>query len=390
MALLSRNLPNAWKRQFARALRTGLNLSYLMLRGLRRKDNKVVFLSRQTDGIPYDFDLAIEKLAEQYPEIEVKALGGRLNPDSAGEDDYLSFASTILRSLYHLATSKVAVLDAYWPAVSMVNLGQEITVFQMWHSLGKVKKSGLATVGMRDGRSEAAAREYSMHEGYDYVFAGAPAWNKAYIESFPVEEKQILNTGLPRAAYLVNEKQTIASNIRAAHPELEDGKVVLYAPTFRRGGGTASGARAVVDALNRDGWQVVVKGHANQPLLAPDGTFHDISDFSAPELLTVADYLITDYSAIAVEGALLDVPTHYYLYDFDDYTANNGLNIDLEAEMGPCVHQTTGSLRRALQAPYPRDLLAAYKEKYVLDDPANATGAVVEALVQKGGLCRNA
>ena len=366
----------------------GLRTWYRLMDLFPRSRRKVVFLSRQSDSIPPDFELLIEALRKRFPDVRVAAVGSRFNPDTAGPTDYLWFGFAMLRSLYHLATSKVAVLDAYWPAVSMVDLSPSITVFQMWHSLGKIKKSGLATVGREHGRTKEAAEAFAMHQGYDFVVAGAPFWNQYYIESFGVSQQQLLNIGLPRAAYLVNEREAIAKRIYAAYPELKEGRTVLYAPTFRRGGGAAFGARRIVNNLSKDGWTVIVKGHANQALLAPEKLFLDCPDFTAPELLTVADYLVTDYSAIALEAALLDVPTYYYLYDIDEYLKKNGLNIDIEKEMPGCTYRKVRSLRKAMRRPYPVQVLQSYKSKYALAEPEKATDALVDALFEQGGLCQ--
>ena len=41
--------------------------------------------------------------------------------------------------MYHLATASVCVLDAYWPAISLLHHKKSLTVIQMWHALGKIK-----------------------------------------------------------------------------------------------------------------------------------------------------------------------------------------------------------------------------------------------------------
>ncbi len=49
----------------------------------------------------------------------------------------------------------------------------------------------------------------------------------------------------------------------------------------------------------------------------------------------MCDYLITDYSAIALpEVAALNKPTYYWIYDYEEYLSNNGLNIDIKKELG--------------------------------------------------------
>ena len=47
------------------------------------------------------------------------------------------------------------------------------------------------------------------------------------------------------------------------------------------------------------------------------------------DLLRIADYIITDYSAVAFEASILNKPIYFYVYDIEDYKKTRGLNIDL-------------------------------------------------------------
>lgn len=49
--------------------------------------------------------------------------------------------------------------------------------------------------------------------------------------------------------------------------------------------------------------------------------------------MKVCDGIITDYSAASLRASLLDKPVYLYLYDYENYQADQGLNIDLWAEL---------------------------------------------------------
>src|SRR5690606_1206286 len=100
-------------------------------------------------------------------------------------------------------------------------------------------------------------------------------------------------------------------------------------------------------------------------------------EFTGMELLTAADYLITDYSAIAVEAALLQVPTLYYVHDYEDYVETNGLNLDLFAEMPGCVHHEAEDVIRVIHEGYPLEALNEYRKKYVFQEPGRSTERLV-------------
>lgn len=367
-----------------RVARASMRLIYSVAKLLPTNRNKITFLSRQSNVTPLDFEMLIDELRHRNPAVQVAAIARRLDP---GVGNQVRYGAALLASMYHLATSKVCVLDSYWPAVSALDHKRELVVFQMWHAMAKLKKSGKATVGRPDGRSRAISELMRMHEGYDRVVAGAPAWNRFYMESFGIPQEALINIGLPRADYLVNQRDEISARILEVYPEFEEGPVVLYAPTFRAGGGVGPWAKDLVSRLSPAGFKTIVKGHANQTLLAPEHDYWECEEFSAVELLTVADFLVTDYSAISVEGALIDVRTFFYAFDLDEYSRNNGLNIDLEGEYPHLVCRDAADVLAALGNDYPLAEFEKFKHDYVLSDPGHSTQDLATAIFEDGGLC---
>ncbi|NAZ16811.1 hypothetical protein GT020_12180 [Glutamicibacter soli] len=372
------------KHVWAYLIKWTLIVLYQLIKLVTRVDpHKIVFLGRRMNKVPLDFKLLTEELQQREPGIKATVLSSRY---LGGLRESVEFAPTLLKSLYHLATSKVCVLDSYWPAVSMLPHREDLVVYQLWHSLGKIKQSGLQTLGRAQGRDFKTADVMQMHQGYDYVLAGAEIWNPNYIESFGVEESQLLNYGLPRADYLVNQRHNIAARIKEKYPALAEKPVILYAPTFRRGI-DAEGALRLAEAIDSEQYNLVIKMHGSDSLIMPDGGHVPVPDFSATDLLTIADYLITDYSSIALEAAILDVNTFYYVYDREEYLRHNGLNIDLDIEMPGCVFESLDELKHALSIPYPTRTLRAYKQKFIIDDLGHSTADLADHILTVGELC---
>lgn len=372
------------KRLLAHLAKGAMLMIYVFIKMVTKVDHrKVVFLGRRMDQVPLDFRLLMTELKNQHPEVKATVLSSKYR---GGFKETIKFAPVLLKSLYHLATAKVCVLDSYWPAVSALPHHSDLVVYQLWHSLGKIKQSGLQTLGRAHGRDQEAAGVLQMHQGYDYVLAGAEIWNPKYVESFGIEEEQILNYGLPRSDYLINERETTAERIRRRYPTLADKPVVLYAPTLRRGI-DAEGALHLAAAIDSSKFTLIIKMHGSDTMLIPSSGFLDVPQFSATELLTVTDYLITDYSSIALEAAILDVKTLYYVYDEEDYLLHNGMNIDLHQEMPGCVFTTEEQLIEALERDYPVQKLEAYKEKFILNDLGHSTSDLAEHILSVGELC---
>ncbi|UBH06252.1 putative CDP-glycerol:glycerophosphate glycerophosphotransferase [Leucobacter sp. Psy1] len=347
--------------------------------------NKVVFLGRHVDRVPLDFRLLIAELKRRDSRVEVVVISKQFE---GGTRDSWRFIPSLLRSLYELATSKVCVLDSYWPAVSILNHKKSLVVFQIWHSLGKIKRTGFQALDTEQGRSTLAARSMRMHAGYDYVVAGAKVWNPEYRAAFNVSDDQILNIGLPRADYLLNSRERIAAMVAKKYPEVMKKPIVLYTPTFRRHQANVPGARMLAEVIDTDRFNLVIKRHKDDDLAMPNIPHFKCSGFNSLEMLTVADYVITDYSSIALEAALIDVKTFYFHYDAEEYFASSGgINIDLPQEMPECVFSDAVELGRALEGEYPVEALQRYKSKFIFENPGQSTSDLANHIFDEGGLC---
>jgi CDP-glycerol glycerophosphotransferase (TagB/SpsB family) len=100
-------------------------------------------------------------------------------------------------------------------------------------------------------------------------------------------------------------------------------------------------------------------------------------------LLAVCDYLITDYSAIAVEAAILNKKTYYYLYDYEGYTENNGINVSPFDSMPGCAFRDAKDLIDDLESDnYPLHVLDEYRRKYLPDNLGTSTEALAATVNQ--------
>lgn len=370
-------------------MRFGLNLIYMFLKLLPTDPHKVLFLSRQSNELTLDFEKTQQRLREVFPEIKIVTLCNRLEGEQSG--GLASFAVTTLKSMYHMATSKVCVLDAYWPAVSILHHKKDFKVIQMWHALGKIKQSGYQSLGRESGRSVVMAKLMKMHENYDYIIAGGAAWNPYYCQSFGTTEDKLVNCGLPRIDHLLESAEQNRQAVFAAYPGFKDKKVILYAPTFRKNIALhwEELADAVVsaNATRPEGqpeFVLIVKGHPNQKLETGGRPgVYDCPEWKAVDLLAACDVLITDYSAIAIEGAVLNRPTYYFVYDYEEYREKNGMNIDLFQVMPGCVYRNGSEIIAQISGrPYPAQRLAAYRKKYLPEDLGSSTMKVANLILK--------
>ncbi len=293
----------------------------------KTKNKKIVFCSRQSSELTLDYQMIIDRLKAEDPDVEIITICHRIGKGLSA----VKFMGALLKSMHHLANARVCIIDAYWPAVSMLNHKKDLTVIQLWHAIGKIKKSGYAAVGKKGGRKAEYAKTLHMHENYDYIIAGGKAWNKYYVESFHCDEKVLLNYGLPRIDYLIETQEENINKLYDKYAYLKDKRIILYAPTFRRN--MEGNWHPIVEAVKGKDIELVIKLHPRE--MGADMSFlkgvPNISlcpEISTMEIMAAAEAVITDYSAIALEAACLNKKVYWWLYDYEDYMANNGINLD--------------------------------------------------------------
>ena len=352
---------------------------YMFLKLFPCKKDKVLFLSRQSNELTLDFSLLSQELKNQKNDIKIVAICNRMDDKKEGK---IRFVFNLLCSMYHLATSSVCVLDAYWPAVSLLKHKKDLTVIQMWHALGKIKQSGYQTLGKAAGRGKKLAELLCMHRNYDYIIAGGSAWNPYYVASFDTTEDKLINIGLPRIDYLLDVAIENKERFLCKYPEAKEKQIILYAPTFRRGDELKW--EELVDYIDFEKYVLIIKGHPNQKIESDNKNVLTCPEFKAVELLSSCDYLITDYSAIAVEGAILNCKTYYYLFDYEEYNSKNGINVDPFVSMPGCAFKNAKDLIMDLESgKYKQHVLDEYRDKYLPKELGTSTRKLAQFIISK-------
>jgi CDP-ribitol ribitolphosphotransferase len=298
-----------------------------------RRD-RVVLLSVRADHLTGNLEHLDRALARLRPEHRRVALTWTYRYSLAGRLQYLLRA---MRGTYHLTTSATVFVDNAYLPVDVVPRRPGVTVVQVWHAAGALKKFGRDAVD--DGfRAEDAV----LHSGYDYVVASSEVTADHYATAFGTPRDRVLALGCPRAEALADPAWVAASreSVRDRHPELRGRRVLLYASTFRgRGVDKEPGPRldgAALRAALPPEWCLVLKPH---PVVAEDpeavAGFDVVitDDEDLNELMTAADVLLSDYSSAVFEWAVLDRPLLLFVPDLESYERSPGLYLDLRTEM---------------------------------------------------------
>ncbi|MDR3037145.1 MAG: CDP-glycerol glycerophosphotransferase family protein [Coriobacteriales bacterium] len=330
--------------------RVVINALYVVLR-LAPTRNRVALLSRQSNEPSLDFRLLETALRAKLPGWEFVTACYR---DSG---DTLERITGTYRQLKLVATSKLCIVDGYTPAVSIPRLDPSTVVVQLWHALGAFKRFGWQAVGTRGGRTLAQAQQLKMHRNYTLVIAGGEGARTAFAQAFDCPEDRIVPLGLPRMDYLIDsilscERKELAADLAGHYPQLVDGRVnVLFAPTFRRKArqiNAQNHVRELADALPAQSNNLIVAFHPFSTHRAEAIPHSDAITFiphtKGIDLLEAADYVVTDYSTIALEAALLYKKVLFYVPDIASYRQAPGLNIDPEKEFPGITFKDAASL----------------------------------------------
>ena len=267
------------------------------------------------------------------------------------------------------------------------------TYIQTWHG-SALKRMGFDEPGWKlKSRAEQAEQQRSL-DRFDHFLVRSEHDVRTLAKAFRLREKTLLRTGYPRNDALARARETAERPPLAAELGIPaDRKVLLYAPTFRQQGGRRFALPFDVERFAEefgDEYVLLVRAHyLNHVVLPPSvrGRVVDVSDHhDVTPLLALADALMTDYSSVMFDYALLDRPMLFFPYDYEEYVhEGRGTYFDLlERAPGPVV-RTEEELHFVLAASSLEEQTlkyAAARERFVADfgeyDKGTAAQRVVE------------
>jgi CDP-glycerol glycerophosphotransferase len=261
--------------------------------------------------------------------------------------------SSSIKWLYYMATSK------YW--VNNCNMASEIippkdTIYlQTWHGT-PLKKIGLdITVDTSKQMQRYLKDIRSEVKNWSYIISSSLKVSRILKSAFGVTDSQIIECNYPRNDILLGNNLTDKRNeiLKKLHLDNNEKKIILYAPTFR----------TTEDEFNIEMDKILLKNelendyiflfrkHSNikkiNPSLVNDSFYINVSDYDdIQELYVISDILITDYSSVFFDFALLERLMIFYPYDFERYQDElRGFYFNYDETVpGPITRTTEGIL----------------------------------------------
>lgn len=342
-----------------RARYAGFSAEFEKAKKLPMNDKKILMYSTSKGKLGGNL-LAIKKYIEKNAlDFEIKTVTA---PDPLPQKELAA----------EMAQSKFILVDDYEPLVYVLRLREGQRLVQVWHAMGAFKRFGY-------GRSSAEKNSIT-HRNYTDAIVSSPEIVPVYAEAFGIEESRVKPVGTPRTdcffdgAYVSSAKQRLYEK----EPRLQGKKICLFAPTFR--GENVHNAfypaqffdvGAFMRSLPAE-WALLIKLHPfiKEKISVPAEFADRVFDFSNEreinDILFITDVLVTDYSSVIFENAVIGNPAVLYAPDLGEYDGGRGFYYDYsDYSCGEVVTEFDELAPAVLRARRGNEKLAAFKNRFI-------------------------
>ena len=234
---------------------------------------------------------------------------------------------------------------------------KEQNYVQCWHGT-PLKRLGYdieVSQNAMNSREEIRYKYRTDAEKFSYILSPSAFASEKFASAWNLNDtgqsEKIMEVGYPRNDFISNYKQEEVIKIKNELGIPLDKKVLLYAPTWRDNQ-HVSGVGYVysnpvdfakMQEILGSEWVILFRAHY---LVANAFEFDKYEGFvynasghdDINELYIISDMLVTDYSSVFFDYAILKRPVLFYMYDLEEYANDvRGFYIDLTELPGPIV-----------------------------------------------------
>ncbi|WP_294345936.1 CDP-glycerol glycerophosphotransferase family protein [uncultured Clostridium sp.] len=256
-----------------------------------------------------------------------------------------------VKYFYYLAKSKYWIVNCKLPRHILKKENQ--VYLQTWHGTPLKRLAHDIQIGSDAKFYRTGVSKKEMTDTYDidvkrynYLISPNKFSTEKFQSAFKIERNRIIETGYPRNDYLTNITDSEINNLKEKYKIQKDKKVILYAPTWRDNSFNVKGYTFKLE-VNFNKWKEVL-GEEYVVLFKPhylitnkfnnDGleeflyTIKEDKDIN--ELYVISDILVTDYSSVFFDYAILQRPILFYMYDLKEYDEEiRGFYLDINKDL---------------------------------------------------------
>lgn len=257
---------------------------------------------------------------------------------------------------YYITALRAGIWITNSSASRGLNFKKEQTRNYMFqHGMAGIKKIGA------DIQSSDKAFKIGFEEHFDAIFVEGKKEIPLLVQAWGKNPEVFRTTGLPRNDDLATVTDEEIRSIKARLGIPANKKVILYAPTFREFSRADDGRNALGIPIDFKKWEaalgeayvMLITAHYEVAKLLDELPKNDfvINAFKYPvlnDLIKVSDILISDYSSIVFDYAIMERPILCYGYDYDSYAVERGVYTNLEELFYDGVLRTEDALLDAV------------------------------------------
>jgi len=225
---------------------------------------------------------------------------------------------------------------------------------------------------------------------WDYLISPNSYSTKIFKRAFDFKN-EVIESGYPRNDYLINNNtQENIDRIKSQIGIPKNKKIILYAPTWRDN--FSYDLPLSLTNLKRalgDEYFIIVRLHylvtRTSELIGHDDFIKNVSSYNdINELYLISDILITDYSSVFFDYAVLQRPMIFYCHDLDKYKNDlRGFYFDFENEAPGPIVQTTDELIDVIKNINNYKLPSGFIKTFSSLEDGNASKRVMEKIFKQ-------
>lgn len=298
---------------------------------------------------------------------------------------------------FYLARSKYWVVNCKLPMYITKKKNQ--IYLQTWHGTPLKKLAHDIDVSEDTTFYRSGMTKEQMFETYDedvkkynYMISPNSFTTKVFQTAFQINRERLIETGYPRNDILSNASNEEIEYLKDKYHIPHDKKVILYAPTWRDNSYVMKGYTFKLE-VDFDLWRqnlsdeyiVLFKPHY---LIVNDFDIDKYQGFvyfieankDISELYLISDLLVTDYSSVFFDYAILNKPIYFYMYDLENYRDElRGFYLDIYEDLpGNIIEDEKELLSNILNSNYDYNKLNVFNSIYNNCEDGNASKRVVD------------
>lgn len=285
----------------------------------------------------------------------------------------------LFKTIKLISESKVVIADNYFPLLGDIVVDSQREIIQLWHATGAIKQFGLEEKNAVNRTKTDHNRFNRVYQSFTRFLVGSKAMGEVFKKSYGATEEKLLYLGFPRTDYLVGAKKEVKTN-----------KQVVYLPTYRKN----KMPHLVADILKLreklpKTTELIVKIHPTTTLLEAErlvsvkGVHVVQQNQGADDLLLTADCLITDYSSVAFDYALINPRGKliFYWFDEDEYEKETGIQAIFKETLPYKVVSTIEEVAHSIEES--SDDLSAFNDVWNTYNDGESTKRLLQWIKEK-------